>query len=56
VVVNNSLKDTSSFDGLPGSLRYQAATLSSGDPAHQAHGVERIDWNPKTRTAGRVGQ
>jgi hypothetical protein len=49
VVVNNSLKDTSAFDSLPGSLRYQSATLSSGDPANQAHGVERIDWNPKTR-------
>ena len=49
VVVNNSLKDTSAFDGLPGSLHYQAATLASGDPANQAHGVERIDWNPKTR-------
>jgi hypothetical protein len=49
VVVNNSLKDTSAFDGLPGSLHYQAATLASGDPANQAHGVERIDWDPKTR-------
>src|SRR5262249_1960020 len=50
VVVNNSLKDTSSFDSLPGSLRYQAATLASGDPANAAHGVERIDWNARTRT------
>jgi hypothetical protein len=50
VVVNNSLKDTSAFDGLPGSLRYQAATLNSGDPANAAHGVERIDWDPATRT------
>lgn len=49
VMVNNSLKDTSAFDGLPGSLRYQAATLASGDPANAAHGVERIDWNAKTR-------
>ena len=49
VVVNNSLKDTSSFDSLPGSLRYQAAALSSGDPKNAAHGVERIDWNPRTR-------
>lgn len=50
VIVNNSLKDTSAFDGLPGSLRYQSAALASGDPANQAHGMERIDWNPKTRT------
>src|SRR3954464_8562539 len=50
VIVNNSLKDTSAFDGLPGSFRYQAATLASGDPANQAHGVERIDWNPKRHT------
>ena len=50
VMVNNSLKDTSAFDALPGSLHYQAATLNSGDPANQAHGVERIDWDPKTRT------
>lgn len=50
VVVNNSLKDTSAYDGLPGSLRYQAAALASGDPANAAHGVERIDWNPRTRT------
>jgi len=49
VVDNNSLKDTSAYDSLPGSLRYQAATLASGDPANQAHGVERIDWNPRTR-------
>ncbi len=49
VVVDNSLKDSSAFDGLPGSLHYQASTLNSGDPKNQAHGVERIDWNPKTR-------
>ncbi len=49
VVVNNSLKDTSAFDPLPGSLHYQASTLASGEPANQAHGVERIDWNPRTR-------
>jgi hypothetical protein len=50
VIVNNSLKDSSAYDGLPGSLHYQASTLASGDPANQAFGVERIDWNPKTRT------
>jgi hypothetical protein len=50
VMVNNSLKDTSAFDDLPGSLHYQASTLASGDPANQAHGVERIDWDPRTRT------
>jgi hypothetical protein len=50
MVVNNSLKDTSAFDGLAGSLRYQLATLNSGDPANAAHGVERIDWDPSTRT------
>ena len=55
VVVNNSLKDTSSFDGLPGSLRYEAAALNSGDPANQAHGVERIDWNPRPAPARSCG-
>lgn len=47
VVVNNSIKDPGKFAPLPGSLRYQAATLASGDPDMQAFGVERIDWDPK---------
>lgn len=47
IVVNNSIKDPGKFAPLPGSLRYQAATLASGDPDMQAFGVERIDWDPK---------
>ena len=46
-VVNNSIKDPSKFAGYQGSLRYQLATLASGDPDQQAFGVERIDWDPK---------
>lgn len=50
VVVNNSLVDTTAFDSLPGSLHYTAATLASGVPLNAAHGMERVDWDPQTKT------
>lgn len=49
VVLNNSIKNPAKFANLPGSLRYQAATLSSGDLDQQPFGVERIDWDPKAK-------
>ena len=50
VVVNNSLKNTTLFDALGGSLHYTAAVLASGTPLIAAHGMERVDWDPKTRS------
>lgn len=49
IVLNNSIKNPEKFAALPGSLRYQAATLASGDPDQQPFGVERIDWDPKAK-------
>jgi hypothetical protein len=50
VVVNNSLKNSAAFDSLPGSLHYTAAVLASGTPLIAAHGMERVDWDPATRS------
>jgi hypothetical protein len=50
VVVNNSLATSAPFDQLPGSTHYTAAVLASGLPGNAAHGMERVDWDPKTRT------
>lgn len=50
IVVNNSLKDTTAFDALPSSLDYTSAVLASGVPAIAAYGMQRVDWDPKTRT------
>lgn len=50
VIPNNQLKNDSAFSDLPGNTRLVAAALAGGDPGNAPHGVERIDWNPKTRT------
>lgn len=50
VVPNNQLKDDSAFSGLPGNARLLAAALAGGDPGNAPHGIERLDWNPRTRT------
>lgn len=50
VVPNNQLKDDSAFSGLSGNAQLLAAALSGGDPNNAPHGLERIDWNPRTRT------
>jgi len=50
VVVNNQLEDDSAFAALPGNARLLAAALAGGDPNNAPYGMQRIDWNPKTRT------
>ncbi|MCW3040238.1 MAG: Gamma-glutamyltranspeptidase [Solirubrobacterales bacterium] len=50
VIPNNQLRDDSAFRDLPGNARQIAAALAGGDPGNAPHGVERIDWDPKTRT------
>jgi hypothetical protein len=50
VVPNNQLKDDSAFRDLPGNARLVAAALAGGNPQNAPYGVERIDWDPKTRT------
>lgn len=50
VVPNNQLKDDSALAGLPGNARLLAAALAGGNPANAPHGIERIDWDPVTRT------
>lgn len=54
VVPNNQLRDDSAFRNLPGNLRLLAAALAGGDPGNAPYGVERIDWDPKTRTCRTV--
>lgn len=50
VVPNNQLKDDAAFRDLPGNARLLAAALAGGDPGNAPYGLERIDWDPKTRT------
>jgi hypothetical protein len=53
VIVNNQLKNDAAFSALPpGNPRLLAAALSGGDPNNAPHGMQRVDWNPKTRTCG----
>ncbi len=50
VVPNNQLQDDSALTGLPDNQRLVAAALAGGDPGNAPYGLERIDWDPKTRT------
>src|SRR4051794_18127437 len=53
VVPNNQLSDDAALTALaalPGASRQLAAALAGGDPNSAPHGLERIDWNPRTRT------
>ncbi len=54
VVVNNQLKDDSAFASLSGNARLLAAALAGGDPNNAPYGIERLDWNPRTRTCSSV--
>jgi len=50
IIVNNKLKNEAAFAGLPPQQRQVAAALAGEDPANAPYGMERIDWDPKTRT------
>jgi hypothetical protein len=54
ILVNNQLKNSSFLDSLPGAARQAAAALAGGDPSRAPHGLERIDWDPRTRTCSTV--
>jgi hypothetical protein len=49
VVVNNHLRMDEVFAQLPPQLRLYS-NLAAQDPANAPYGVERIDWDPGTRT------
>ncbi|WP_148613386.1 hypothetical protein [Nocardioides rubriscoriae] len=50
VIVNNSLRDESVLDLVPARIRPLVAAELGGDPRQAPHGMERIDWHPRTRT------
>ncbi len=52
VVVNNKLKNEEQLNALPPQARIIAAPLAGQDPANAPYGLERFDWDPKTRTCG----
>jgi hypothetical protein len=52
--VNNRIPDESPFAGASGVLLNALAALEGGNPANAPHGMERIDWDPRTRTCHRV--
>jgi hypothetical protein len=54
VVVNNALRNEAAFAGLPDRQRQVAAALAGQDPLNAPYGLERIDWDPRTRTCKRV--
>ena len=54
ILVNNQLRNSSFLDPLPAQLRTVAAALAGGDPSRAPHGLERIDWDPRTRTCSTV--
>jgi len=54
VVVNNQLADDSIFDGLPAILRNLFAAFEGGNPDQAPRGLERIDWDPESRTCRSV--
>jgi hypothetical protein len=53
VVVNNKLSLDTLFATLPPSVRPLSA-LSAQVPGNEPHGVQRIDWDPRTRTCRSV--
>lgn len=52
ILVNNQLRDADFLDALPPGQRIIAAALAGQSPAHAPHGLERIDWDPESRTCG----
>jgi len=54
VVVNNRLADDSIFDGQPAILRNLFAAFEGGNPDQAPQGLERIDWDPATRSCHSV--
>lgn len=50
VVVNNLLADDSAFASFLPIYRRALSALAGGDPTQAPYGVERIDWDPETRT------
>jgi hypothetical protein len=53
VVVNNLLQDESQIPNLP-IVRNVLSALLGGDPTLAPFGIERIDWDPETRTCQSV--
>jgi hypothetical protein len=56
VVVNNKLKNEQELAALPvpDRQRQTLAALSGQNPQYAPYGLERIDWDPKSRTCKRV--
>ncbi len=54
VVVNNLLQDESQFDPFPDIVRRALSALEGGNPDQAPFGIERIDWDPATRTCRSV--
>lgn len=50
IVVNNSLSDESVLDVVPAQLRPALAAELGGIPSQAPYGMQRIDWDPRTRT------
>ncbi|MTD44820.1 hypothetical protein GKE82_11090 [Conexibacter sp. W3-3-2] len=53
-VVNNTLANEALFAALPPAQRRVAAALAGQDPLNAPYGMERIDWDPATRTCRSV--
>lgn len=54
VVPNNQLRNDDAFANLQGNAKQLAAALAGGDPDNAPRGLERIDWDPETRTCRSV--
>jgi hypothetical protein len=54
VVVNNTLANEAALAALPAAQRQIAAALAGQDPVNAPYGLERIDWDPATRTCRSV--
>lgn len=50
VVVNNQLKQDAPLALLPGNARLLGAALAGGLPSVAPYGMQRLDWDPETRT------
>ncbi|MEZ5239712.1 MAG: hypothetical protein R2716_12470 [Microthrixaceae bacterium] len=54
VHVSNLLVDDSAFEGLEGTTASALAALEGGNPAQAPTGIERIDWDPESRSCETV--
>jgi hypothetical protein len=54
IVVNNQIADDSVLDGYSGAIRTLFSALESGRASQAPYGVERIDWEPASRTCKSV--